>query len=200
MRVRIIALICIGLLVCSVVPACAESAATDIVTPQEWSWDPATVNNFTGSIDLSAYAGTELTVRISAEVEPNTELGDNNRPVFTILNGKRVRMAMQTDTAVFTPDAEQPELAFSGTIRMPEKTRLKKVRLTVTALKGTEEVKSVSGTVGLGGGSDGQGSGAFYIPYDIGTITLILACAAAAVWALAILRNRLLNRKKQTGE
>lgn len=196
MKVRKISMICIALLLLVSAIAFADSGSPDVLTAEAWSWDPMNVNNFTGHMDLASYAGMDLTLRVTAEVEPNTEMAGANMPVFSVVNGKRIRMTMQSDSFVFTPEQGNTGFTFSGTVRMPEKIRLKKVRLTVTALKGNEELKSVSTAVDLGGSSDGQSSGAFFIPYDVWTITTILAVAAVLVWAAAIARNRLANRKK----
>lgn len=194
---KLAALITIFIISFSLAAAAAEEGPAEGISMEEWSWDPQNVNNFTGTMDLSAYSGTELTLKIIAETDPAYEMNEKTRPVFTIVNGSRVRMIMQSDTLQFTPDAEHPALAFTGSIRMPEEPRVQRMTLTVKALNANgEELKSLSASVGIFDGGGGNSSGAFFIPYKAKNIALILAGAAILIWAAALIRNCILKRKK----
>ncbi len=177
---------------------CASGENTsDSFVIGEWSWEPSHANEFSGSFDLSEYSGQELTVILKAETEPAIET-ETVLPVFTTINGSRVRMIYQKESAAFTPDSGQTSFAFTGTLKMPAETRLQKVSFTATVCDNTgKQLKTASAAVSMFDGRQGNTSGAFVIPVDIRTVTLVLTCAACLVWALAIIRNRLADRKEK---
>lgn len=196
MKARLTAWFLAAFFLLCLIPAAAEEGAEGIVT-EDWLWNPENVNTFTGTVLLSEYAGKDLTMRLSVETDPAYELTDQTLPVFTIVNGSRVRMFMQSDSYAFTPDGENPVFSFTGSIRMPEDIHVQRMKITVKALDPDgQELKSVSATVSLFGGGSGSSSGAFFIPFNIRTIALILAAAAVLVWTAALIRNRILKQSK----
>lgn len=51
------------------------------------------------------------------------------------------------------------------------------------------ELMDLQDIISAGENAAGRENGAFYIPYDIGTIIWIITAAAALVWAVVLLRN-----------
>ena len=199
MKAGTFAFFCIVLLLCTVclTPACGAGGPADAIQTGDWLWDPSNVNSFTGILNLSDYVDTELNIRLSALFESSEELPEASAPVFTVVNGNRVRMVFQSDTFQFTPTEEQPVFDFTATLKMPEKGHAQKIVLTVTACdRDDKELKNASAVVSLYGGSQGSSSRAVFIPYDIRTITIILAAVAALSWAAALVRNRVFSRRK----
>ena len=195
MRFRIILLaVLAAVLACGA--ALGESAETDSITFGEWDWDNESVNAFSGALDLSPWTGTELTIELKAGFEPQSESASEVIPKFTHFNGKRLPMLKQSDTMAFTPEEGQGTVGFEGSLQMPEKDHYQKItlELTVTGTDG-KELKKITATVSTGGDSGAQRGNIFYIPFEIRTAAMIIAGAAALVWCLAILRNRILNRK-----
>ena len=195
MKARSFAFFCIMAILFSFFCCCAmgESKAADAIQTGEWLWDPTNVNTFTGGLDLSGFSGQELTIRLSADFDPPAS-EDAGIPVFTIVNGSRVRIVMQSDTTQFTPQEDQTDFIFTGSLKMPQNDRVQKVTLTLTATDGNgKEVRSISTAVSLYDGTGAQTSGAIRVPADIRKITLILTGAAALVWIVALIRNRIVN-------
>ena len=177
------ALIC--LLLCLLfLPASAEEAES--LRTEDWKWDPGYVNSFSGSIDLSPWAGSEVTLRVTAEPDPVQEGAETEPPVFVIIDGKRIVMLSQKDTERRTA-GEEP-MTFTCSLRMPEGRRLNAVNLKVQALdaEGKELAraeKAVYASI-LGGRSDGN---AFRIPFEIRTVAIWVAAAAAVLWGIALI-------------
>lgn len=197
MKAKVTSWILMAVLVFCTAAALADETPAEGITMEDWSWNPENVNNFTGMIDLSEYSGKKLTIKASAVTDPTYEMTDKTVPLFTIVNGSRVRMFMQSDTFTFTPDAEHPQFQFSGSIRMPAEPRVQRMKITVTALDAEgKELRSVNASAGLFDGGGTRSTGAFFIPFNIRNITLIVAGFALLVWSAAIVRNRVLNRKE----
>ena len=200
MRFRIIFLIMLTVFImtCGCWMAMGESTETDSISYGEWDWDNESVNVFNGSADVSQWSGTELTFVMKAAFEPESESASETNPKFTHFNGKRLPMLKQSNTFTFTPEDGQTTVAFEGSLQMPEKDHYKKITidLTVTDPEG-KELKKVSETVSTAGGSNTAKRGnIFYIPFEIRTVAIYIFAAAAIVWGLAILRNRMLNRSR----
>ena len=190
------------LIVCLVFPltALGEDELHDQMISEDWTWEAETVNVIRGDLDLSEFEGQELTLRIQAAYQPEPDETDTHPPVFVIVNGSRITILNQRDTAQFTPDAEHPDFRFDGSLRMPGGVRLRNVTLTLTASDGNgKELKRCSAEFSLGGDSQGDGPGVFYISFDLRSTTIILAAAALLVWGIAIIRNRMLNKTKKRG-
>jgi len=166
----------------------AVAEENDALRTEEWKWDPGYVNSFTGSLDLSAFAGIEITLRVTAGAEPAPEDEGALQPVFVIVDGKRIVMLSQTDTAKVI--AGEAPLAFECSLRMPEGKRLRSVNLQVLAVDGEgKELARTGKTIYaslLGGGSNG---GAFRIPFEIRTAALWTGAAAAVLWGIALFRG-----------
>ena len=174
----------------------AEENGAQMQAGDEWSWEPGAYNTFDGEIDLSDYTGHELTICMSTDLIYNDEEKDG-RPVFTVLNGKRFTMAKQTETVRCTPDPEDPVVRFSGRLRLPEKKHVNSIGFEFSVTDSSDQpVISIRGSINSNAGDSGRSSGAFYIPVDIHTITLILASAAAIVWA-AVLAGSIIRKKKE---
>ena len=100
-------LICFSSAVCEPVEGLKILADSDA-----WSWDPGAYNLFSGIIDLSQYIGKELTITVTSDLQNGGDQEDQRSPLFTVINGHRITMLKQKNTAGFTPDAEQPVLNF----------------------------------------------------------------------------------------
>ena len=170
----------------------APAEEAESLRTEDWKWDPGYVNSFTGSLDLSPWAGSEVTLKAEAEMDPVPEgaeaEGSMSNPVFVIIGGKRIVMLSQKDTERRTA-GEEPT-TFTCSLRMPEGRRLNGVTLKVTALdaEGKELAraeKAVYASI-LGGRSGGS---VFRIPFEIRTVAAWVAAAAAVLWAFALIRG-----------
>ena len=196
MRFRTILLLVITVFILSCGTACCENAATDSIRYDEWDWDNETVNAFTGSIDLSQWNGLELTLEMKATFEPESKAASEIEPKFTHFNGSRLTMLEQRDNITCTPEADQPAIEFSGSLRMPEKDHFQKITIELAAVDAEgKQLKKISATVSRGENNASQSGSIFYIPFEIRTVAIIIGAAAALIWLLAIVRNRVLNRK-----
>jgi hypothetical protein len=202
MKHRSLLLIILTIFIITFGIALSESAQTDIFSYGEWDWDNESLNTFNGSVDVSQWAGTDLTLMMKAEFEPKSESASEIIPKYTHFNGKRLPMLKQSDTMTYTPEEGQGTVGFEGSLQMPEKDHFQKITLvlSVTNPEG-KELKKISTTVSAtGGDSATQKSNIFYISFEIRTVAIIIAAAAALVWCLAIIRNQMLNREKITGD
>ena len=196
MRFRIILLLATALFILVCGTACCENAATDSIICDEWDWDNESVNTFKGSIDLSQWNGLELTLEMKAAFEPESEAAAEIQPKFTHFNGSRLTMLEQRDNITCTPEEGQTAIGFSGSLRMPEKDHFRKITIELEAVDAEgKQLKKISATVSRGGNNASQSGNIFYIPFEIRTVAIIIAAAAALIWLLAIVRNRILNRK-----
>lgn len=184
-----------ALLSCCIMAACEESAACFVKTGEEWSWSRGAYNTFSGTLDLTGCSGKELTVIMAAKMDYDLDSETKSVPVFTTVNGKRITMTKQSDTTKITPDPDNPQMEFTGSIRLPEKKRIDTVTFTfiVFGADGVEQ-KNVSCHVNSGMNSDNN-SNTFYISADIGKVTLCFGIAAALVWTFVLLRK--MTKKKQ---
>ena len=167
--------------------AAAEEQIPDQLTCEDWTWEELNVNYLTGDMDLSDYLGREITLSMKAEFKPASLQTESCKPLFVIVNGKRITMLKQSDTIIITPDEENKGVHFEGSIKMPDGIHLQEVRITLSASEGEKALKSVDTVFSLYDGSEGQGRSVFYIPYDIKQISIIIAAAAAAVWVITVI-------------
>ena len=101
MKHRSLLLIILTIFIITFGIALSESAQTDIFSYGEWDWDNESLNAFNGSIDVSQWAGTELTLMMKAEFEPKSESASEIVPKYTHFNGKRLPMLKQSDTMTY---------------------------------------------------------------------------------------------------
>lgn len=176
-----------------------ESEQAALVPGEEWSWSRGAYNNFSGQISLKEYTGTGLTVTVRAEI-PYTETEQESLPVFTSVNGKRIVMTKQSDTVHFTPDADHPDMAFSVSFRLPDKTYVTSVPFVFTVTDDSgKEMCTIRGRIDSDEDGSGQSGNPFYIPADIGMITAVIAGAAAGIWIIVILRGIYRKKNRKTG-
>ena len=170
---------------------CASGAS--VSAGEEWSWENGAYNTFEGTVDLSGLEGKKLSIEMSSDLTYDAEAEQESRPVFVIVNGKRITMMKQSGTVQYQPEKEDPVLRFSGRLRLPQALRFHRITFMF-------EVKDEEGnllrtvTADLGGNSAND---VFYIPVDIRTISVIIAIAAAAVWTAALARNRHIRKNKE---
>ena len=177
--------------------AAGEVAASDSITYESWDWDNETVNTFTGSVDLSEWNGTELTIELSAAFQPESDAASEKTPKFTHVNGKRLTMLAQGPVVTYTPEAGQKAFEFSGSLQMPEKDHFQRITIDLKAADPEgNEVKKISVSVAMEGNNPTQTGSIFYIPFDIRTAAAVIATAAAVIWILAVIMNRVTNRRK----
>ena len=177
--------------------ASGESSTVDSIHYDEWDWDNESVNAFSGAVDCSQWAGNELTLEIKASFEPESESSKEAVPKFTHFNGSRLTMLRQSDAMTFTPETDQGAIEYTCSLQMPEKEHYSKITIDLTVKDSTgNELKRISAAVARGGDSSSQRGNIFYIPFEIRNAALIIAAAALAVWCIAIIRNRILNKNK----
>ena len=193
-RTIILCMITVFLMICCI--ASGEVTETDSISYDEWNWDKDAVNVFTGFIDLSRWSDMEITLEMKAVFEPESTSASETVPKFTRFNGSRLTMLEQRDNITCTPEAGQTAIEFSGSLRMPEKDHFQKITIELTAVDAEgKQLKKINATVSRGGNNASQSGNIFYIPFEIRTVAIIIAAAAALIWLMAIVRNRILNRK-----
>ena len=196
MKVRIILLLVLSLIIISCASASGEDSLADSIRYVEWDWDNEAVNTFTGSIDLSRWSETELTLEMKATFEPESKSSSETVPKFTHFNGSRLTMLEQRDNITCIPEADLSAIEFSGSLMMPEKDHFQKITIDLSAIDAEgKELKKLSVIVTRSGNASSQTASIFYIPFEIRTVAMIIAAAAVLVWLVAIIRNRVLNRK-----
>ncbi len=195
MKVRIVILSVICMLILCYSAAYSEEYATvHIEIGEEWSWDPGSYNLFSGTMQLTPYAGQELTINMTT----NLLYGDDedHNPLFTVVDGKRIPMRQQSNSTVFTPGGESSLLAFSGSIKLPEKGHVKHIEFQLQVLDHTgRELTRITDEISVRDNDTAAASGSFYIPWDIGTITIIAGTAAIMIWTVVLLRSLVLRKK-----
>ena len=165
---------------------------------EDWAWTRGTYNTFSGEIDLSAFAGQEVTLFMETDLKYDPEKEEKSSPVFTSVNGKRLTMMKQSASVQVTVDEESSITRFTGSLRLPEKGRVSMLEITfrITDAEGVP-LSTVYGMIESG--DNAAQKSAFYIPVDIQQVTLILAIAAGIVWMLAIGLGIKAKRAKETG-
>lgn len=195
MKVRIVILSVICMLILCYSSAYSEEyAAVHIETGEEWSWEPGSYNLFSGTMQLTPYAGQELTINMKT----NLLYGDDedHNPLFTVVDGKRIPMRQQSNSTVITPGGESSLLAFSGSIKLPEKGHVKHIEFQLQILDHTgRELTRITDEISVRDNDTAAASGSFYIPWDIGTITIIAGTAAIMIWTVVLLRSLVLRKK-----
>lgn len=194
-RIVILSVICM-LILCYSAAYSEEYAAVHIETGEEWSWDPGSYNLFSGTMQLTPYAGQELTINMTT----NLLYGDDkdHNPLFTVVDGKRIPMRQQSNSTVFTPGGESSLLAFSGSIKLPEKGHVKHIEFQLQILDHTgRELTRITDEISVRDNDTAAASGSFYIPWDIGTITIIAVTAAIMIWTVVLLRSLVLRKKAE---
>ena len=189
-------------LILLIVPEICRSETTDRdgARPAEWKWNPGSVNTFTGEIDLSAFSGQKLNIQLLSDlpVEQNSE--NESNPVFLIINGKRIPVLKQGDTAVFTPGEGNTSFSYTGQIILPGKHRVRAVLFTLRITdENNQAIRTIHSSVTYQDTASGRSDGSFYIPYDIEKLTVILCLAASVVWT-AVFCICILNRRKNRNE
>ena len=192
-RIVILSVICM-LILCYSAAYSEEYAAVHIETGEEWSWDPGSYNLFSGTMQLTPFAGQELTINMTT----NLLYGDDedHNPLFTVVDGKRIPMRQQSNSTVITPGGESSLLAFSGSIKLPEKGHVKHIEFQLQILDHTgRELTRITDEISVRDNNTAAASGSFYIPWDIGTITIIAGTAAIMIWTVVLLRSLVLQKK-----
>ena len=192
-RIVILSVICM-LILCYSAAYSEEYAAVHIETGEEWSWEPGSYNLFSGTMQLTPYAGQELTINMTT----NLLYGDDedHNPLFTVVDGKRIPMRQQSNSTVITPGGESSLLAFSGSIKLPEKGHVKHIEFQLQILDHTgRELTRITDEISVRDNDTAAASGSFYIPWDIGTITIIAGTAAIMIWTVVLLRSLVLRKK-----
>ena len=195
MKVRIVILSVICMLILCYSSAYSEEyAAVHIETGEEWSWEPGSYNLFSGTMQLTPFAGQELTINMTT----NLLYGDDedHNPLFTVVDGNRIPMRQQSNSTVITPGGESSLLAFSGSIKLPEKGHVKHIEFQLQILDHTgRELTRITDEISVRDNNTAAASGSFYIPWDIGTITIIAGTAAIMIWTVVLLRSLVLQKK-----
>ena len=180
---------------CTCMTGNGESSEAVISAAEGWSWEAGATDILNGEINLSGYEQRELTVHMTSNLPYETEEATLSRPVFVTVNGSRITMNKQSDTAVFIPSPEDPFLRFTARFTLPARQRVYSIamRFTVTDSNG-QELKTFSAEIN--GGEAGTDN-VFYIPIDISSITAMIGIAAAVVWIIAVFRFLFLKKDRK---
>ena len=171
--------------------ALAESGLEAVVIPdEEWSWSRGAYNTFTGQIELNGCEAEELMVSVSTDLPYNNDTEQQSMPVFTSVNGKRIVMTKQSDTVYISPDNTDEMITFSGSFRLPEKTRIDKISF-IFSIKDQNgiEIKTATCRIEAADETKGTNTNPFYIPVSINLITIILAVSAVLVWTIVFIKS-----------
>ena len=180
---------------------CEQAPVDEIVSDEDWSWNPGSYNSFSGTVDLSPCDGETFTLHISTDLPENSPAGETLMPVFTVVNGKRITMLNQSDTVQAVSKGEESMIRFSGSIGLPEKDRVRRIAFRLTVLDAAgQEVKAFSSIVSIRDDDTDRLAGSFYIPFRIERVTLILSAAAVLIWMFAVVRCRTCGKKHKMGE
>ncbi len=175
------------------------------VPAEDWDWGNGSLNAFTGEVDLSAFSGQALTLKLEAEFVPAPAEGEATSPVFAVVNGSRITILRQSDTLTLEEDRD-PILTFTANLRIPENGRCSRIRLRLIIQDTAgQTLNTLSREISRGGVGSGENSGAYTVPFEIRSVALILGGAAAVVWALALFRHfsakkRPVNRQRESSE
>ena len=128
MRIKpIIILAAVITAACLVTAAYGGNEEMKITAGEDWSWESGAVDLIEGEIDLSEYTGKELSVRISTDLPYESEEEAKARgPVFVSVNGKRITVKKQSDTARCTPSAEETAMRFTSKLAQGARAALRK--------------------------------------------------------------------------
>jgi len=183
-----------ALMLCLWLTAAGEDAGNQ-VTADDWSWDPNTVNTFTGTLDLTAWSGMQVTLKAEAVFSPAREEAEGAAPLFVIVDGRRIVMLKQKDTAETT--AGSAPVSFTCSCRMPAEGRYSTVLLRVTAVDGQgNELARAERELYSSPLRPGSAENRLQLPFDAETAALWVAAAAALVWTAGILRRCLTRKNK----
>ena len=187
-NVLILFLFALILIFCCTSAICEQNAELQITAnSEEWSWDPGAYNQFSGRIDLTDYAGQEITISMSSDLVYGGETDEDHSPLFTVVNGHRITMRKQKSSATVTPDPESCMFDFSASIKLD-------FRIT----DGNDnELRNLQDVISARDSAAGRENGTFYIPYDIRTITIAIAAAAAVIWIIVLIRGIITKRYRR---
>ncbi|MBR6164724.1 MAG: hypothetical protein IKQ45_02200 [Clostridia bacterium] len=160
----------------------------------EWSWEDDSVSVFEGTAAFSEAPSQKVILRFSHEAMPSS--AESGEVVFLSANGKQLTLRKQLPEMTFPADGSA-ELHFSGCWKCPSKADVFRVNITLQAV--TEDGNILAEktlTVENESGEPPQAEDVRYrIPMDLDQWILWLFLAAAAVWAAAILRI-IINQKR----
>ena len=123
---------------------------------------------------------------------------EDHNPLFTVVDGKRIPMRQQSSSTVFTPGGESSMLAFSGSIKLPEKEHVKHIEFQFRILDNTgRELTRITDEVSVRDNDTAAAAGSFYISWNIGRITIIAGTAAIIIWAVVLLRSLIIRKKER---
>ncbi len=183
---------------CTCIAGIGENIEAVISAAEGWSWEAGATDILNGEINLSGYEQRELTVHMATDLPYETEEAVVSRPVFVTVNGSRITMNKQSDTAIFIPTAEDPFLRFTARFTLPARQRVYSIAMqfTVTDSNG-QELETFSAEIN--GGEAGTDN-IFYIPIDISSIAVMIGITAAVVWIIAVFRFLFLKNRQKTGD
>ena len=198
LRIFIVTAVCVLILYSGAVFSEAYTAV-QIETGEEWSWDPGNYNLFSGHIQLSSFAGQELTVAMTTDLSYDD--GEEHNPLFTVIDGKRIPMRQQSNRTVYTPAEGTQSLSFSGSITLPAKEHVKHIvfQFHILDVYGNE-LALITDEVSVWDNDPASVAGSFYISCNTGRIAAIAGGAAIVIWAVVLIRSLLIRKKKRTGE
>ena len=189
------------LLIAAAGSAFSGEAENDRIVPGEWDWEPEALNTYSGTIDLKDFSGEDTTLCLQAVFEPADPSASDIFPRFTSVDGRRITMLEQSDTIHCTPQEGQTAIRFEGSLKMPEKGHYRNIRIVLSAsCQDGARQKQITGDISAGSGETNNTGRVFYIPFRIGTVTIVLSSAALVIWLLAVILNRTYQKKHRMGE
>ena len=122
-------------------------------------------------------------------------------PVFTSVNGKRIVMTKQSDTVHISPENVNGVMAFSGSLRLPEKNHVENITF-VFSIKDQNglEIKTATCRIEAADETKGNNIHPFYIPVSVNLITIILVISAVMIWSVVFIKSHNAKKTHETGE
>lgn len=179
----------------------SEQQIGEAMIPIEWKWNPGAINTISGEVDLSSFYGKILNICLMTDLPSDEESEQDNKPVFVSINGKRIPVLKQSDKVQFIPDSNKAIFSYTSRITLPKKHRVREVCFTLQISdEDGKTLKNIQSYVNYHDMSSERSEGSFYIPYDIGKITIILTVIASVVWIAVFCRDITIRKKNQNGE
>ncbi len=177
-------------MICCMTAALAEVEIR--MDPTEWTWDAGEPATFTGVILTDGDDLSDAVLQLRAE----TRLEDSGRIYFSNVNGHKIKAKKRSDTEQVNLSGHQAENTFVAEWYPPEQNGepLSYVKITLTVQDGNgNELKTAELQVG-DAAEENEAVQASPVQ-QIRSLIMMLLISGCVVWALALLRFGLVNRK-----
>ena len=190
MRYRLGGFALVWMLLCTIFFSAAAETRIEMTPGEDWSWEAGTISSFSGTVlpDQDIKDAT-LTLRVETKLESSGEA------VFTVVDGKKLKIRKRAATVTEDLSAGR-EIAFEAEWNLPEEME-ESIAHALIHLEIQDGDGNVIASSAMEAGSREEESKTAASPVQkADQLILYLAIACAVVWALAVARHLILNRKK----